>query len=340
MDAFSRMNLVGSSPQFRKVVSQIERMAGLDATVLVAGETGTGKEVAARAIHYLGARCDKPFVPVNCGALAESLVESELFGHERGAFTDAKTASAGLIGQAAGGTIFLDEVDTLTPKAQASLLRFLQDRTYRRVGGGGLLKVDVRVLVASNADLETLAQERKFRQDLLYRLNVLTLHLPPLRERGADALELAREVLARLIHQYRTGARRIHAEGMEFIRRYHWPGNVRELENVIHREFLMSDEEELRFSDTRAALLHEPLDASDLIPVREHEIDDHGALQPFKRAKADAMADFEREYVRRMLACAGGNISQAARMSQQERSAFGKLVRKYRLGDGEERASG
>lgn len=326
MEAFSRMNLIGSSPQFRKVVEQVSRMAGLDATVLVAGETGTGKEVAARAIHYLGARCDKPFVPVNCGALAESLVESELFGHERGAFTDAKTASAGLIGQAAGGTIFLDEIDALTPKAQASLLRFLQDRTYRRVGGGGLLKVDVRVLVASNADLDALARERRFRQDLLYRLNVLTLRLPPLRERAGDALELAREVLARLIHQYRTGARRLHAEGMDFIRRYPWPGNVRELENVIHREFLMSDEEELRLRDARAMLMPET-QVESAEPPATAERD----FRPYRQAKADALAEFERDYVRRALSRAGGNISQAARISQQERSAFGKLVRKYRL---------
>jgi DNA-binding NtrC family response regulator len=334
MEAFSRMNLIGSSPQFRKVVEQVSRMAGLDATVLVAGETGTGKEVAARAIHYLGARCDKPFVPVNCGALAESLVESELFGHERGAFTDAKTASAGLIGQAAGGTIFLDEIDALTPKAQASLLRFLQDRTYRRVGGGGLLKVDVRVLVASNADLDALARERRFRQDLLYRLNVLTLRLPPLRDRAGDALELAREVLARLIHQYRTGARRLHAEGMDFIRRYQWPGNVRELENVIHREFLMSDEEELRLRDARSMLMPEP-QAESAEPAARGERE----FRPYRQAKADALAEFERDYVRRALSRAGGNISQAARISQQERSAFGKLVRKYRLDAGQGRDS-
>lgn len=336
MDAFSRANLVGSSAEFRKVVAQIGRMAELDATVLIAGETGTGKEVAARAIHYLGGRCEKPFVPVNCGALSESLVESELFGHERGAFTDAKTASIGLIGQAAGGTIFLDEIDTLTPKAQASLLRFLQDRTYRRVGGGGLLQVDVRVLVASNADLDALAKERRFRQDLLYRLNVLTLRLPPLRMRGDDALELAREVLDRLVHQYRTPSRRFHAEGMDFIRRYAWPGNVRELENVVHREFLMCDERELRLREARATLLGEASAAA--ADERTGETAS-GELLPYKEAKAEAVADFERDYVRRMLARTGGNISQAARLSQQERSAFGKLVRKYRERGAEGRAA-
>jgi len=336
MDAFSRANLIGSSTEFQKVVARIRRMAELDATVLIGGETGTGKEVAARAIHYLGARCEKPFVPVNCGALSESLVESELFGHERGAFTDAKTASIGLIGQAAGGTIFLDEIDTLTAKAQAALLRFLQDRTYRRVGGGGLLQVDVRVLVASNADLDALAKERRFRQDLLYRLNVLTLPLPPLRERGDDALELAREVLGRLVHQYRTSSRAFHAEGADFIRRYAWPGNVRELENVIHREFLMCDERELRLREPRAMLLG---DAPPSEAGSHAGRGDHGELLPYREAKAEAVADFERDYVRRMLARTGGNISQAARLSQQERSAFGKLVRKYREQGAEERAA-
>ena len=369
-DALSRANLLGSSPVFRRVVEQIRRMAELDATVLVVGETGTGKEVAARAIHYSGARCDKPFVPVNCGALAESLVESELFGHERGAFTDAKTASHGLIGQAAGGTIFLDEIDTLTAKAQAALLRFLQDRTYRRVGGGGLLKVDVRVLVASNADLDALARARRFRQDLLYRLNVLTLRLPPLRERGDDAVEMARAVLERLIHQYRGRTRRFHAEALDFIRRYAWPGNVRELENVIHREFLMTDELELRLRESRAMLLEAGRDAGQVdagdgaadaddaatgaerMPIAEDRDEaprsrtargqgrsSGQTLPPFKQAKAQALAAFERDYVRTMLGRAGGNITQAARLSQQERSAFGKLVRKYRLQDGEEKTA-
>ena len=351
MDANSRFDLVGTSPPFRKVVAQIERMAAIDATVLIAGETGTGKEVAARAIHYLSERAHKPFVPVNCGALAESLVESELFGHERGAFTDAKTASIGLIGQAAGGTIFLDEIDALTPKAQAALLRFLQDRTYRRVGGGGLLQVDVRVLVASNADLDAMARERRFRQDLLYRLRVLSLRLPALRDRPGDGVLLARNMLKRLSHQYRTHARDLHAEGEDFIRRYDWPGNVRELENVIHREFLMSDDEALRLQETREELM--PDDAAVAMSAAACAMEAssgsmsgamHAAMHgsapasldadcaPFKDAKARAVAEFERSYVREMLARAGGNISQAARLSNQERSAFGKLVRKYRLG--------
>lgn len=318
MEDHSRFNLVGSSPQFLHTVARIHRVAKLDATVLICGETGTGKELAARAIHYLGARSDKPFVPVNCGALSDSLVESELFGHERGAFTDAKVASAGLIGEAAGGTLFLDEVDTLSAKAQASLLRFLQDRTYRRVGGGGLRQVDVRVLVASNADLGALADSREFRKDLLYRLNVLTLNMPPLRERYGDALQLAQGVLQRLSHQYRMPLKKLHAEGIDFIQKYPWPGNVRELENVIHREFLMSEDPELRLQESREELMSEALPGV-------------CADQAFREAKAHAVAEFERSYVKEMLSRTGGNISHAARLSQQDRSAFGKLVRKYGL---------
>ena len=321
MDANSRLNLIGASAPFLRMVAQIHRMAALDATVLLSGETGTGKELAARAIHYLSARSDKPFVPVNCGALADSLVESELFGHERGAFTDAKTASAGLIGEAIGGTIFLDEVDTLSAKAQAALLRFLQDRTYRRVGGGMLRQVDVRVLVASNADLAELSQRRQFRQDLLYRLNVLSLHLPALREREGDAAVLAKAVLQRLSHQYRLPLKHLHSDGLAFLQQYRWPGNVRELENIIHREFLMSDDVELHLRESCEALM------GGVAQKTCADVIDH----PFRDAKANAVAEFERSYVRAMLARTGGNISQAARLSKQERSAFGKLVRKYKL---------
>lgn len=322
MEAYPRFNLIGSSEQFQKVLAQIQKLAALDATVLLSGETGTGKELAARAIHYHSARSDKPFVPVNCGALAESLVESELFGHERGAFTDAKTASNGLIGEAAGGTLFLDEVDTLSAKAQAALLRFLQDRTYRRVGGGVMRQVDLRVLVASNADLSDLVQKRQFRQDLLYRLNVLSLRLPALREREGDAVVLAKAALQRLSHQYRLPLKQLHPEGVAFIQQYRWPGNVRELENIIHREFLMSDDTELHLRESCEALMG---------PV-VLDVDSDDSHAPFRDAKANAVAEFERSYVRSMLARTGGNISQAARLSKQERSAFGKLVRKYKLG--------
>jgi transcriptional regulator with PAS, ATPase and Fis domain len=233
MNASPHYALLGSSPRFQATLAQIARVAAVNATVLIEGETGTGKELAARAIHAQGARRDHPFVAVNCGALAESLLESELFGHERGAFTDAKIASPGLVSQADGGTLFLDEIDALTPKAQAALLRFLQDRSYRRVGSAQTRQADVRILAASNANLEALVADRRFRYDLTYRLNVLMLKMPALRERGGDALEMARSFLARYSEQYRLPPKTLHASFVAFIESHAWPGNVRELENGV-----------------------------------------------------------------------------------------------------------
>jgi DNA-binding NtrC family response regulator len=323
MDDVLRFNLLGSSPQFAHAIAQIRRISMFDVTVLVGGETGTGKELAARAVHYLGARSSRPFIPVNCGALAETLVESELFGHERGAFTDAKMAASGLISEADGGTLFLDEIDALSLKAQAALLRFLQDRTYRRVGGAVTRQANVRLIAASNADLDALVETRHFRRDLLYRLKVLPLTMPPLRERGNDVIELAEAFLARLNVDYLgyTLAKRFHPDMLEAIKRHRWPGNVRELEHFIQRAYLMCEGEELRVDMQQAA----PVDTG---------TDRYSAI--FKEAKAVAVADFERSYVIAAMQRAQGNISQAARLAGQDRSAFSKLVRKYRIERAEE----
>jgi DNA-binding NtrC family response regulator len=253
---------------------------------------------------------------VNCGALAENLLESELFGHKRGAFTDARVASEGLIAEAEGGTLFLDEVDSLSPKAQAALLRFLQDKSYRPVGGGVLRQSNARVLVASNVDLAQLAQARHFRLDLYYRLSVLQLRLPPLRERGDDAIELARVFLRRLSHQHGDSAgRRLHPDLEAYIRAYPWPGNVRELEHAIQRAYLMGDA-----ADSWLRLYREDAEFATDTPS---EVD-------FKQAKARAIAEFERGYVERVLNQTNGNITQAARIAGQDRSVFSKLVRKHK----------
>ncbi|HUA80966.1 MAG TPA: sigma 54-interacting transcriptional regulator [Dyella sp.] len=312
-------SLLGSSPQFAHVVAQIRRIAKFDVTVLIGGETGTGKELGARAVHYLSARAAQPFVPVNCGALADSLVESELFGHERGAFTDARHAAPGLISEAEGGTLFLDEVDTLSLKAQASLLRFLQDRTYRRVGGTQTRHTNVRLIAASNANLEELVKTRHFRRDLLYRLKVMPLVMPPLRERGGDVIQLARVFLERLNRDYQgqTPTKQFHPDLLAALKRYSWPGNVRELEHFIQREYLMCE----------GAVLNAALPQDK--PAAADESDRYNAV--FKQAKARVVADFERSYVASLMAQARGNISRAARLAGQDRSAFSKLVRKYRL---------
>lgn len=312
----SRLNLIGSSPVFRETLHMLHRFAAVDATVLVSGESGTGKELAARAIHYLGARSERPFVPVNCGLFSDTLMESELFGHERGAFTDARRSHGGLISEANGGTLFLDEIDTLSPRAQGALLRFLQEKTYRRVGGTGQLSSDVRIVAASNANLSALVQARQFRQDLLFRLNVLHVTLPPLRERGQDALELSQAYVGRLRRQYDMPGKSLSEEALGAIMRYDWPGNVRELENLLLRDFLMSDGDVMNCDELRLKLAPQAGKRS------EHQTD-------FNEAKARTVQEFERRYLSELLARTGGNVSRAARLAGKERSAFGKLLRKH-----------
>ena len=323
MEDFGELNLVGRSPAFLEVLELTKRFSACDATVLVQGETGTGKELVARAIHYLGVRRNFPFIPVNCGALPDSLVESELFGHARGAFTDARDARRGLIAEAQGGTLFLDEIEVLTPKAQAALLRFLQDLEYRPVGGAVVRDANVRVIAASNANLQELARENRFRKDLLFRLNVLAVDLPPLRERGRDVILLAERFLRRLERQYRKPPKSIHPDAASRLLHHEWPGNVRELENLVHREFLMTDEPVIH--------LHR------LAPPGERRKDAREAAlsriteSRFQEAKASAIARFERAYIVELLSRTHGNISQAARISGKERSRLGKLVKKYGL---------
>ena len=316
MCSLPNLNLIGSSAAFRLTLERLRRLIHLDATVLIRGESGTGKELAARALHDLSARRDKPFSPINCGALPDSLFESELFGSERGAFTDARQGRPGVIGAADGGTLFFDEVDSLSIRAQSGLLRFLQDKSYRRVGGSSELRADVRVVAACNVDLEARARDKLFRPDLLYRLNVLNVTLPPLRERPGDAVELANFFIRRFSHQYDLPVKPLHPDAIEFLEQCRWPGNVRELENMIHREFLTAEDNELHFREARSQLL-------------EGQRREPTGQQCFSKAKAAAISNFERRYVFELLDRARGNITQAARLAGKDRSAFGKLVRKY-----------
>ena len=312
------LNLIGSSERFRQALQYLLEWARVDATVLVCGETGTGKELAARAIHYLSARHGGPFVPVNCGAITDSLLEAELFGHVRGAFTDAKQDARGMIALARGGTLFLDEIDSLSPRAQAAILRFVQDHSYRPVGAARFEDGDVRVIAASNADLEALSRAGHFRQDLLFRLNLLSVTLPPLREREGDALLLAQAFVRRLCAQYGLRRELDEASAAALQCRHPWPGNVRELEHRVHRCFLMAHGERIDLGlvpPAGAAAVEAPV---------------HPGLA-FAAAKAQVIADFERRYVHELLLRAQGNLSLAARLAGKERSRFGKLVKKYGL---------
>jgi len=317
---FARLNLVGQSAPFLESLQRLRKIASCDATVLIEGETGTGKELAARAIHYLGERRNAPFIPINCGAIPENLVESELFGHARGAFTDAREARQGVIAQAEGGTLFLDEIEAMTPRAQIALLRFLHDHEYRPVGGAQRA-ANVRVIGASNADLVTCVERGTFRQDLLFRLNVLPLTLPPLRARGDDVLLLAESFLRRFCQQYQKPAKSVDPDAIAQLRAYSWPGNVRELENLIQREVLLTEGP-----------------AFDLGSLRAVESDAVASSPPtsfmgkrFQEAKASVIASFEKAYVTELLSRTRGNISEAARLCGKERSRLGKLVKKYGL---------
>ena len=308
--------LVGTCAVYQAMLEQLRCIARSDAPTLIEGETGSGKEMAARLVHYAGSRRDGPFIPVNCGALPDTLIESELFGVERGAFTDARQSRRGLVSEAGGGTLFLDEVDALSAKAQVTLLRFLQDRRFRSVGHAHELRTDARVVAAANRALDALVAHGDFRADLLYRLKILYLVLPPLRERAADIELLARHFVARLAGRYGAPKRDFDAATLAWMTAHTWPGNVRELENWVHRRFLMSAGACITFDDAPMARL-EPTGPK---PT---------GLSSFRLAKAEAVECFERDYLRRALVAAGGNVSQAARLAGKERRAFGKLLKKH-----------
>lgn len=303
--------VVGRSPAYLRMAAQMRKMAENDASVLIQGETGSGKELAARAMHYLGRRRERPFVPLNCGAIPDSLIEAELFGHARGSFTDAKQNREGVVAYADGGTLFLDEVDALSAKGQVTLLRFLQDRRYRPIGRSCEQVSDVRIIAATNKPMKAALAEGCFRADLLYRLNVLSLCVPPLRERLEDILPLAEHYIAVFCGRYDRGRKRLDAQTKLWMQQYAWPGNIRELENLVHRMVLLSDGEQMRYTGDPDYDVSAP------------------ACPDFQHAKAQAIESFERAYLMRLMTEANGNVSAAARMACKERRALGKLLKKH-----------
>jgi len=313
-------NLIGRSPAFMEMARLILKIGECDAPVLIEGETGTGKELASRAIHYLGSRRDSPFIAVNCGAIPDTLVESELFGHHKGAFTDATESRSGLITQAHGGTLFLDEIENLTPKGQITLLRFLQDQHYRPLGSKTAEKADVRVIAATNVDLEKLVERGEFRRDLLFRLKILLLELPTLRERHGDVELLAQHFISQFSAKYGKPAALLHPDTARWMNSYAWPGNVRELENLIHREFLLSDGQKISIKlKTNGAQHRKSLDRRLAQFVNRN----------FSTAKAMAIEDFEKKYLCNLISLAQGNVTLAAKMAGKERRALGKLLKKH-----------
>lgn len=325
IDVFRKMKLIGSSASFQQVLKKIHKIMHCDAPVYIDGETGTGKELVARAIHYLGARKDQPFIAANCGAVPDQLIENELFGHEKGAFTDATASSDGLISQAEGGTLFLDEIETLSARGQVVLLRFLENRVYRPLGSKAAKKANLRVITATNESIADMVQQGAFRKDLFYRINLINLLLPPLRERGGDIQLLAEHFIRLLQIQYDQPERTLHPDSLAALNYHDWPGNVRELENTLHREFLMAegkyifiDEFESKKRERRA--LHGDRRLQRLM------------LKPMVEAKSCVIEEFEQRYLVSALDKANGNISKAARIAGKERRSFTRLMEKYEIG--------
>ncbi|HET9553566.1 MAG TPA: sigma-54 dependent transcriptional regulator [Anaeromyxobacteraceae bacterium] len=320
-------NLVGGSPGMREAYRLLERAAGLDITVLLGGETGTGKELAARAVHYHSARKARRFVPVNCGALPAELVESELFGHARGAFTGAAGAKAGLFEEAEGGTIFLDEIGELPLAMQVKLNRALQEREIRRVGEAAPVKIDVRVIAATHRDLKAEVAAGRFREDLYYRLAVFPIRLPPLRERLEDLPAL----VAHLLEKHARAARRevtgFEPEALARLAAHAWPGNVRELENAVERAVAVSTGPVVRAEDLPAdlgvALGAGASAAGEAAPPR---ID-----VPYREAVDEARDRVSREYLVALLTELNGNVTRAAERAGMERESLHRLLKKHGL---------
>jgi Nif-specific regulatory protein len=305
-------NIIGNSGPMRRVYEQVHQVVGTTATVMIRGESGTGKELIAHALHHHSPRAGKPFIRVNCAALPETLVEAELFGHERGAFTGAQARRKGKFEQADGGTLFLDEIGELSPSTQARLLRVLQAREFERLGGNETLRVDVRLITATNKDLERALAEGTFREDLYYRLNVFTIYVPPLRERKSDVLLLADHFVEKYVRVHGRIIKRISTPAIDMLMAYHWPGNVRELENTIERAVLVSDSDVIHGHHLSPTL--QTAEASGTV---------------VSRSLSEAVGVFESNLIQDALKSSRGNRAKAARLLNTTERILSYKVRRY-----------
>ncbi len=326
---FKYDNIIGQSRKIKDVLDIVRRVSKTDSNILLLGESGTGKELIARCIHANSNRAEKPFVPVDCASLPENLLESELFGHEKGAFTGAHTSRQGMFETANGGTLFLDEIGELTPNLQAKLLRILQERQLRRVGGRSFIDIDIRVISATNKDLSRAIQDKEFREDLFFRLNVISILLPPLRERTDDIPLLCNSFLK----NFSAADKGISDEAVEMLKDYNWPGNVRELQNVIERAVSLSD-----------GGMIIPRDLPDNVrqPPQSSFVKGDNPLNPpllrgtkgvvnFKDAKKEWLSSFEKDYLSGLLKKNNNNITKAAEEAGIPRMTIYRMMKKYNL---------
>ncbi len=317
--------IIGKSKAMRRVFALIEKVADTESTVLILGESGTGKELVARAIHAASDRREGPFIPVNCGAIPEELLESELFGHEKGAFTGAIKTRIGRFELAHGGTIFLDEIAEMSPKLQVKLLRVLQERTFERIGGTKPIKVDIRVIAATNKDLEKEVKEGRFREDLYYRLNVIPIKLPPLRERLEDIPLLVEHFLARFSNRKKEPIQGISKEALECLMKHDWPGNVRELENVIERMVILSNGPQLTLEDVPEYILEKTGTVKNTAYVQEFDIPDEGVHLP------TLVAEFEKNLILKALEKTGWVKNRAAKLLRINRTTLIEKMKKQKI---------
>ena len=309
-ERFDFKNIVARSEKMQGVLNLVTRIAATDSTIYISGESGTGKELIAKAIHLASERRDKPLVAINCAAIPEALLESELFGHEKGAFTDAKTSYRGLFAQSHRGTIFLDEVGDMSLSIQAKLLRVLQEKQFYPLGSGRPVEVDVRVIVATNKNLEDEVKNGSFREDLFYRIHVVPIELPPLRERKEDIPLLAEHFLREISQRMKKEMKGISAMAMQKLMLYDWPGNVRELENTIEHAVAVTQ--------------HDVINEDVLLPTKDLPAE---PLKPFRQA----VEEFKRGYIVRLLEFTKGNVSKAAELAGKYRADFYNLVKKHNL---------
>lgn len=315
---FSLSTIISQNETMKNILRQVQTLANTDSTVLITGESGTGKELIARALHFSGARQNAPFVVIDCGGLTETILESEVFGHVKGAFTGAYYNKKGYLEMADGGSLFFDEIGELPYPLQKKLLRVIQEREFSKVGDTKVLKTNIRILVATNKDLKTEVSQGKFREDLYYRLSVVTLHIPSLRKRIHDVPLLAYNFMREFNMRFNKRVTRINEEALGKMMNYTWPGNIRELRNTIEKIMNFKKDETITLEDLK----------EEIWSVKESG---HSLNRPFKEIKKEALTLFSKNYIKGLLSLYKGNVSKAALKAQMDRGNFGKLMKRYNI---------